>query len=53
MQSGCPSHGVEIVPARVDVSAHLKYQFEDEYEQAKKKMTKKGAKSMASGMDQN
>ena len=31
MQTGVPSYGVEIVPARVAVSINLKYGFEEGY----------------------
>ena len=31
MQTGCESYGVEIVPARVAVSANYKFELEDYY----------------------
>lgn len=31
MQTGCPSHGVEVVPARVAASRDQKYEFEEYY----------------------
>ena len=42
MQTACPSYGVEIVPVRVEVSANLKYGFEEAYQKAVRRGGKKG-----------